>query len=293
MNEHDLFYFCKLIDLGSYTKTADLFSVTQPTISASVRRLAKNYNDPLVTQKNRRGKLKLTTAGQILYKKGSKIVNEIDSLNYDVEHANDKKIRIAFSGIAGGAYMPDIILEFFQAGISSMLVPSFIRSSAALQELASGKVDVAIYSWNVPFNDPEYYLRTLEKTDFVIIVKSDSPLAQLDNISVKQMKKFYFLARSRGYLTTESLIELCQRENFQPNIIYTANTIELMISLVQKGMGAAFIHESRVKNEPGISIIHLKEKYRMYSYSQLAMRKSFMPNKYQRKGVDILRNFKK
>lgn len=293
MNDRDLMYFCKLIELGSYTKTATFFAVTQPTISSAIKRLAKRYNDPLITQENRKSKLDLTPAGRILYQKGLKIINELKSLDHDVEHANDKKIRIAFSGIAGGFYMPDIVWQFYKEGISSMLEPTFIRSSSALKNLSNGKVDVAVYSWNVPFNDPKYYLRTLETTDFVVIVNSDNPLANLDNISINKLRTFNFISRDRGYLTTEALLETCHKENFEPNIIYTSNTMELMISLVQRGMGAAFIHENRIKDVPGISIIHLQEKQRMYSYSQIAMRKSFIPNKYQRKGIDILRNFRK
>lgn len=292
MNDRDLLYFCKLVELGSYTKTADFYKVTQPTISSAIKRLTAKYNGPLVIQKNRKGKLELTPAGTILYQKGLKLLSEIASLNHDVQHANDKKIRIAFSGIAGGFYMPDIVLEFYRAGITSMLDPIFIRSSSALKSLSDGKVDVAVYSWNVPFNDPKYYLRTLEKTDFVIIVKSDDPLAKQDNISIESMRDLNFIAREIGYLTTESLLETCRKADFKPNIIYTANTMELMISLVQRGMGVAFIHENRIKDVPGISIVHIKESQRMYSYSQIAMRKSFIPNKYQRKGIDILQNFR-
>lgn len=58
MNNQDLMYFCSLIDTGSYTKTAAFFQVTQPTISAAIRRLSKHFKDPLVVQSNRKSKLK-------------------------------------------------------------------------------------------------------------------------------------------------------------------------------------------------------------------------------------------
>ncbi|MBQ0837935.1 LysR family transcriptional regulator [Lactiplantibacillus pentosus] len=293
MDERDLTYFCKLIELGSYTKTAAFFEVTQPTISAAIKRLTHKFNDPLITKKNRKSKLVLTAAGKILYHKGLKIINDLKSLNYDVDHANDKKIRIAFSGIAGNFYMPDIVLQFYRAGISSMLDPSFVRSSSAISYLAEGKVDVAVYSWNVPFSDPKYYLRILEVTDFVLIVKADDPLAGEDNISVSRLRNLEFIARDHQYLTTDALIEACRAEDFQPNIIYMANTLELMISLVQRGMGVAFVPENRIKDVSGIAIIHFNKSQRMHSYSQIAMRKSFIPNRYQRKGIDILSNFKK
>ena len=36
MNEKDLLYFCKLVETGNYTLTANTFDVTQPTISMAI-----------------------------------------------------------------------------------------------------------------------------------------------------------------------------------------------------------------------------------------------------------------
>lgn len=43
MNNQDLMYFCKLIDTGSYTKTAAFFDVTQPTISAAIKPFIQTF----------------------------------------------------------------------------------------------------------------------------------------------------------------------------------------------------------------------------------------------------------
>lgn len=84
MNNQDLMYFCKLIDTGSYTKTAAFFQVTQPTISAAIKRLSKHFKDQLVVQNNRKSKLKTTAAGALLYQKSKKLLQEMHSVDYDV-----------------------------------------------------------------------------------------------------------------------------------------------------------------------------------------------------------------
>lgn len=56
MNERDLIYFCKLVELESYTSAAKELDVTQPTISSAVRKLAQHYQDPLIIQKNKKVK---------------------------------------------------------------------------------------------------------------------------------------------------------------------------------------------------------------------------------------------
>ena len=59
MNEKDLLYFCKLVETGNYTLTANTFDVTQPTISMAIKRLADKFADPLILQKNRKSKIAL------------------------------------------------------------------------------------------------------------------------------------------------------------------------------------------------------------------------------------------
>lgn len=114
MNNQDLMYFCKLIETGSYTKTAAFFNVTQPTISAAVKRLAKHFKDPLVEQTNRKGKLNTTVAGDLLYNKSVKLLHEINSVDYDVMHASEKRYEFL---------SPALLVVF----TSPKLSPSFIK----------------------------------------------------------------------------------------------------------------------------------------------------------------------
>ncbi|MDF7639021.1 LysR family transcriptional regulator [Lactobacillus sp. ESL0791] len=46
-----LFYFGKLVETGSYTLIAAYFEITQPTITVAIKRLTKNFNDPLIIKK--------------------------------------------------------------------------------------------------------------------------------------------------------------------------------------------------------------------------------------------------
>lgn len=293
MNEKDMLYFCKLVEAQSYTLAAKELGVTQPTISSAVRRLAQYYQDPLIIQKNKKSRPALTSAGQILYDKAKELLLELASLDHDVRHANDKKIRISFSGIAGSIYMPEIIEKFYYAGISDMLEPKFERSAAAFSDLEKGDSDIAIYSWIVPFNDPNYFIRTLDKTELVIITGLKHPWFNKTEINARELRNEKFIARKSTYLTRESLDRIGEFGDFAPNIIYTAQTMQLLIDLVERNMGIALVLESSIKHNDLVHVIRLTPDQKLWAYMQIAMRKSFMPNKYQAKGIEILRNFHK
>lgn len=291
MNNQDLMYFCKLIDTGSYTKTATFFKVTQPTISAAIRRLAKHFKDPLVEQTNQKSQLRTTAAGTLLYQKSKSLLQEIHSIDHDVLHASERKIRISFSGVAGSMYIPEIIAQFHQANIMSMLDTHLERSSDIFESLTSGDIDVAIYSWMVPINDPNYYIRNLHKTELVIITGLDDPWTNRDEVKVSELRGRDFIARTEGYLTRECLDQEANLGNFEPNIIFTARTMQLMIDLVRENVGIALAMEDTLRNTTNLHIIHLVPDQRLWAYMQIAMRKSFIPNEYQQKGIDILRKF--
>lgn len=291
MNEKDLLYFCKLVETGNYTATAALFDVTQPTISMAIKRLSEKFDDPLILQKNRKSKIILTVAGEMLYEKAQILLQDMSDINYDVRHASDKKLRLAFSGEAGNSYIADIILKFYQAGLTDLIDTNIERSSNAFAELKNGNVDVAIYSWMVPINDPEYFVHNLNKTELVLITSETDQWKDVHQISAANLKNRKFVARSRGFLTRECLEEVGKLGNFIPNVIYTAQTMQTVIDLVKRNVGIALVMESRLKEQNGVHVIRLKSGQKLYAYMQIAMRKSFVPNKYQKKGIDILRHF--
>lgn len=292
MNEKDLLYYCKLVELGNYTATAAFFGVTQPTISMAIKRLGKRFDDPLILQKNRKSKITLTDAGELLYKKAKILLQDISSINYDVKHASDKKIRLAFSGEAGNFFIADIIEKFYEANLTNLIDTNIERSADAFTDLTNGDVDVAIYSWMVPINDPEYFIHNLKKTELVIITSLSDPWKDVQEIRASDLRNRKFVARARGYLTRECLEEVGKLGNFTPNIIYTAKIMQTMIDLVKRNVGIALAMESSLKDESGLHVIRLNTSQKLFAYMQIAMRKSFVPNKYQKKGIEILRNFK-
>ena len=292
MNEKDLLYFCKLVETGNYTATAALFDVTQPTISMAIKRLSEKFDDPLILQKNRKSKITLTAAGEMLYEKAQILLQDMSNINYDVRHASDKKLRLAFSGEAGNSYIADIIMKFYQAGLTDLIDTNIERSTNAFAELKNGNADVAIYSWMVPINDSEYFIHNLNRTELVIITSETDQWRDIHQISAEDLKNRKFVARSRGFLTRECLEEVGKLGDFIPNVIYTAQTMQTVIDLVKRNVGIALVMESSLKDQTGVHVIRLKPGQKLYAYMQIAMRKSFVPNKYQKKGIDILRHFK-
>lgn len=93
MNIKDLEYYQKLVATHSYTKTAEFFNLSQPSISAAVKRLSKEFRTTLITQKTPRGRFIVTPAGKILYDRSSEILNLFEMTKNEVAEANYPQLR--------------------------------------------------------------------------------------------------------------------------------------------------------------------------------------------------------
>ena len=114
MEFRDLRYFIDLVESESYHATAQKNQVTQPAISAMVKRLEEECGVQLVFKKSSRSALVITPAGQVLYKRAKKLVKEEESIKIEVKRANANNFRLGYSELAGKAWLASVITHLNQ-----------------------------------------------------------------------------------------------------------------------------------------------------------------------------------
>jgi len=83
MELSQLEYYIVLCKYGSYTKASEELHVSQPAISAAIKKLADECNDSLVIRKN--GEFTLTPKGQILLDGATKVLDDMNRLQQDLD----------------------------------------------------------------------------------------------------------------------------------------------------------------------------------------------------------------
>lgn len=76
-------YFCAVCERGSFTRAAEDHFVSQSAISQQVKSLESELGVRLLERKGRG--FAITPAGQVLYRKGSDILSQLDDLRFEVE----------------------------------------------------------------------------------------------------------------------------------------------------------------------------------------------------------------
>lgn len=291
VNERDLKYFCDLVETGNYTETAAHFQVTQPAISAALKRLETDYATTLLTQRNHRAKLETTPAGRVLYVKAMRLIKELAQVELEVKHANEAQVRLGFSNVAGGIWLPRVVKRYLKMQLLDQVTTTVADSEQLLAELREGKLDAAVFSTLVPEKSSDLRVTILEEHQLCLLVNRHHPLSQHTAVRAADLKEVPVIARPKHALPRTALEQWC-RGRVRPNIIYEAATNALVEGLVAQNVGVGIVIANSVVLSDAVVSIPLVPQEQFNCYMQLAVRRSFLPNAKQQQCITVLKDVK-
>ncbi len=169
--------FVVLAETQSVSKAAETLGVSQPALSASLRKLRTALDDPLFVRSGR--SLAMTDRGRALAEKAQTVLEQLDALT-EREPAFDPKtdplvLKIAASDFTLGSILPTIVAELTAAAPRTRLEFRPLELNALEQTLASGALDLAVLPTAlVPEN---LKVRRLFEERFVCLLRRDHPAA--------------------------------------------------------------------------------------------------------------------
>ncbi len=292
MNERDLRYFCYLVETGNYTETAERFHVTQPAISAALKRLETEYGTTLLTQRNHRAKLETTPAGRVLYVKATRLIKELAQVAVEVKHANDAQVRLGFSTVAGGIWLPRVVKRYLKMQLLDQVTTTVADSEQLLAELREGKLDAAVFSTLVSEHSSDLRVTTLEEHQLCLLVNRHNPLSQLETVQAADLKDVPVIARPKHSLPRTALEQWCRQGRVRPDIVYEAATNALVEGLVAQDIGVGMVIDRSVVLSEAVVSIPITPQERVNCFMQLAVRRSFLPNAKQQQCINVLKDVK-
>jgi molybdate transport repressor ModE-like protein len=220
---------------GSVTAAARELHYSQPSVSHHLARLEAETGAQLI-QRVGRG-IRLTEAGQVLAERAVEILGRLDSASAELDGyvgLSAGRLRVASYSSAVVALLPPVaaVLERDHPGLRLEIVDT--HPPEALELLRAGEVDAAIvFRYDESADDPNgirlqflrddpTYLLTLGKPSRVREHRDDTWVGGCD--------------RCR-----EHMIDICEREGFEPKIAFSTDDMVAIQALVAAGMGVATI----------------------------------------------------
>ncbi|MGZ0050793.1 LysR family transcriptional regulator [Brevibacillus gelatini] len=256
MNLHALRIFVEVASRQSVTEAADALSISQPAVSAQIRKLENELGVALVAPHGRG--ITLTDEGRFLLEKARRIYDwerEIEWQLAEMKQGKKGKLRIAATYLPSHYLVPKW-LAAFKRQYEQVDVEVRTRNSAqSIELLLSSQVDLAIVikeSWD------ELPVRRVHVTDvpYWFILPADHPYAGKE-ISMEQLVQEPFLLREQGSSTREWLFSLCREHGVKrPRVGLQYHGLVESIQSVRAGYGtmlapAVAVTEMIERNEIG------------------------------------------
>ena len=231
----------------SFSRAAEELHLTQPAVSAQVRKLEDHAGVPLFEQLGK--KVYLTAAGQHLLDS----VREILARVREAEDALD-----GFKGVEGGRlnvavisagdyFFPSLLVEFARRHHGISLNFGVYNREELLQELAHNATDLAIMVR--PPNDAEMVAEPFAPHPYVVVARPDHPLASERTISLSRVLHEPFVVRERGSDTWNSMEDAFGERLRDMNVLMQIKSTETIKQAVMAGMGLGFLSAHTLSRE--------------------------------------------
>ncbi|MFN2340510.1 MAG: selenium metabolism-associated LysR family transcriptional regulator [Halanaerobium sp.] len=241
--------FITLIDLESYSLTAEKFGISQPAVSMQIKSLEKYFETELFYKE--KGQIILTPAGKIVYQEGKKIVKRWGYLEQRVESKKNmqtKNLKIATSTIPSVYLLPDIISKINMNIDSLKTEVSVGDSRSMINLLENNEVDLIIVGYKPPNN--KFKSIELCSDNLSLIVPSNHSLIEQEKVFLADLQNHNLLMREEGSGTRKAVISAFKEAGLKPddfNVISQLGSTEAIISAVESGLGISFISKIAAK----------------------------------------------
>lgn len=242
MNLHALRLFHVIATTGSVTRAAELLNISQPAITAQVKKFEKELSLTLFKPQGRG--IGLTQAGAELLplaKRLFSVEQQIEQFCRDYRSGSRGHIRLAATYLPSHFLLPAWLAKYKQRYEDVEMSITTTNSSDALKQLLNMDVDLAIYGGHPEESPDTIQTEELFRDELWFVVSPDHRYAN-QHISLDEMMREPFVMREEGSSTRERLFALCRTHSApSPRITLQFNGLHEAITAVVAGYGANFV----------------------------------------------------
>lgn len=261
-------YVLEIHKTGSFSQAAANLYVSQPSLSASIRRLEKKIGEPLFDRSTY--PVQLTPCGQAYIHAAQMIAsaeNDFDIFVKEYGNCQTGKLVIGGSNMNISFILPPLVKRFQATypGIQLELCEGNIDNLKQL--LLEGKLDFIIDSCQM---DPERFSAfPYQSENLLLAVPADFSCNErlrsyrmtkkdvLDNrhttsqqpaLPLEKMKGVPFVFPTPETDTCKRALKLCEKAGLKPNVLLSFHQQATVFHTICAGLGAAFVSDRLIKN---------------------------------------------
>ena len=242
MNLRDLRYLVALADERHFGRAAARCFVSQPTLSAQIRKLEEYLGVTLVERQPKR--VALTETGEKIVERARRALQEADAIVDLGKTDRDPlagALRLALIPTVGPYLLPHVVGPLRRALPRLKLMLYEYQTGPLLEKLRDGELDLGILALPVPADGLE--TAALYDEPFTVALPSSHPLAERERIRLEDLRGETLLLLEDGHCLRDQALEVCSRIRLAEEQDYRATSLETLRQMVAAGHGITLLPE--------------------------------------------------
>ena len=232
IENYQLRYFLAIVETGSFTKAAKRVFVTQPTLSAGIKKLEGDLRSKLFDRTSKR--VFLTESGTRFVPHAKSILYQLNLAEADIKTTGKPHLLRLGVLMTVPTTIIQSILTAFNREVSGLVTELFEGTEQEIQNrLDEGKIDIAMTIIKPTSKQDKI---SLYKEGYSIAIAEHHPLSQKDTAHPADFAGEATIVRSRCEILSETS-RFFTDHNVRPRLVYNTTQDERALAMVSAGVG--------------------------------------------------------
>jgi DNA-binding transcriptional LysR family regulator len=261
MQIESLKVFCDLAETESFTKAAQINSVTQSAVSQQISSLERQFKSLLIERSKK--KFRLTREGQVLYDFSKQIIQTYDALHSKLQEIKDiisGTIRVSAIYSIGLHDLPPYIKRFLKEHPTVHVHVEYRRANQVYEDVNGNVVDLGLLAY--PQRDSKLEIVPLRKDPLVLICHPQHPFAKQKSVKLKTINGHKFIGFEPDIPTRKAIDKILKENLVEVQTVMEFDNIETVKRAVEIDAGISIVPVSTISQETAkqtLASVHLED----------------------------------
>jgi LysR family hydrogen peroxide-inducible transcriptional activator len=238
----DLRYLVAVADTRHFGRAAERSFVSQPTLSAQLKKLEEYLGVQLIERAPKR--VSLTAAGEEIVERARRILEASEEIVELAKGHSDPlsgRIKLALLPTIGPYLLPNVAARLRKQLPRLELMLYEYQTDPMLEKLHSGEIDVGILALPVAADGLDSYV--LYKEPFTVAMPVGHKLASRQSIRIDDLTNETLLLLEDGHCLRDQALDICSGTDVNEKQDFRATSLETLRQMVAAGVGITLLPE--------------------------------------------------
>ena len=239
MNLRDLQYLVALAETRHFGRAAERCHVSQPTLSAQLKKLEEYLGVALIERRPRR--VAFTAAGLAVLERARRMLQNADDIRALARASQDPltgQLKAGLIPTLGPYLLPRVMPRIAQALPKLSLLLHEYQTAPLVQRVLDGELDLAILA--LPVDTKALQTRSLFAETFLVALPEKHRLASRRRLRNGDLAGEKLLLLEEGHCLREHALEACARAGTEEQD-FRATSLETLRQMVASGAGITLL----------------------------------------------------